>query len=527
MSLYLGGKLVAGATNTDGSSVRNLGEIVQSTVPVVDAGLHLLDGSLINGNGIYSNFVQEITKLYTANPNAPYFAHGESITTYNYGSVGNVINDNGVISNFLYSLNFAMVSVPNNPTTSMELVIKFKQSTLASGDFVDMNVTGHGLLFRINDTAGNIRAWGGNSGGWNVLNNYATNVVADPNIWTYIKLTWSGTEYTFYQSSDGINWIEKSKVTTASAKLPIDFNGYMCLGGSLRETRSFPNGSIDLNECYLNIDGNRAWTGTTVTQRSAEEVWEESIMKYGMCDQFVYTPATENTPAMVRLPKYGNQLYSTLDSTIPVTGNGMALGCSNGAYDCGLEYISGGYILACQEDYGRYPQPSRVYTGKPTYGVLGVTQDPRFSGLISNLDKIGTSSNCFYYIVVATSIKTDVEIDIGEITVDLDQKVDKNELMEVQCVIESYQDGYSWYRIWSDGWCEQGSLTDAVTGKKNIVLHKPYKNSTYSIRLDGVRYPSATDVGHSSITDVTEFGFAIYDWYGYGTYWSTGGYLRV
>ena len=40
------------------SSSRNIGEVVQSTLPLVDAGLHLLDGSLIRGNGVYSDFVR-------------------------------------------------------------------------------------------------------------------------------------------------------------------------------------------------------------------------------------------------------------------------------------------------------------------------------------------------------------------------------------------------------------------------------------------------------------------------------------
>lgn len=52
---------------------RNVGEIVTSTIPLTDAGLHLLDGALIDGSGIYSAFVDYITGLYTENLNANYF----------------------------------------------------------------------------------------------------------------------------------------------------------------------------------------------------------------------------------------------------------------------------------------------------------------------------------------------------------------------------------------------------------------------------------------------------------------------
>ena len=43
-------------------------------------------------------------------------------------------------------------------------------------------------------------------------------------------------------------------------------------------------------------------------------------------------------------------------------------------------------------------------------------------------------------------------------------------------VVKTYRNGTSWYRIWSDGWCEQGGNTQsAVNGKYTITLLKPYK----------------------------------------------------
>ena len=44
---------------------RNLGEIVTSTIPLTDAGLHLLDGALIQGSGSYSAFVDYIADIYS------------------------------------------------------------------------------------------------------------------------------------------------------------------------------------------------------------------------------------------------------------------------------------------------------------------------------------------------------------------------------------------------------------------------------------------------------------------------------
>ena len=47
---------------------RNVGEIIEAALPLTDAGLHLLDGSLILGGGIYDEFVQYIAGLVSTYP---------------------------------------------------------------------------------------------------------------------------------------------------------------------------------------------------------------------------------------------------------------------------------------------------------------------------------------------------------------------------------------------------------------------------------------------------------------------------
>ena len=84
-----------------GGSSRNIGEIVTSTLPLTDASLHLLDGSLLQGGGIYNAFVSYIKNLYETNSAASYFATEEdwqaSVSTYGvcakyvYNSVDNTV----------------------------------------------------------------------------------------------------------------------------------------------------------------------------------------------------------------------------------------------------------------------------------------------------------------------------------------------------------------------------------------------------------------------------------------------------
>ena len=63
MPLYLGDNLIAGTTEPQ-VPTRNIGTIIQSTIPLSDAGLHLLDGSRLDGSGIYSAFVEYMADLY-------------------------------------------------------------------------------------------------------------------------------------------------------------------------------------------------------------------------------------------------------------------------------------------------------------------------------------------------------------------------------------------------------------------------------------------------------------------------------
>ena len=45
---------------------RNMGELVYSTIPVTDAGLHLADGELLDGTGIYADFYDYMVGVYNA-----------------------------------------------------------------------------------------------------------------------------------------------------------------------------------------------------------------------------------------------------------------------------------------------------------------------------------------------------------------------------------------------------------------------------------------------------------------------------
>lgn len=87
MSIYLGDTILSGVA-TPIEPTRNVGQIIQSTLPITDAGLHLLDGSSVLGGGSYDAFVEFIGDLYTAGTSPECFcteAEWQTSVT-NYGS---------------------------------------------------------------------------------------------------------------------------------------------------------------------------------------------------------------------------------------------------------------------------------------------------------------------------------------------------------------------------------------------------------------------------------------------------------
>ena len=89
----------------------------------------------------------------------------------------------------------------------------------------------------------------------------------------------------------------------------------------------------------------------------------------------------------------------------------------------------------------------------------------------------------------------DINIDIDKIVTDLNGKADVD-LANVNnakgVLLESYVNGTSWYRVYSDGWCEQGGIattsnTTIVNSYKNtIIFLKPFKDANYTFTATGV-----------------------------------------
>lgn len=231
-----------------------------------------------------------------------------------------------------------------------------------------------------------------------------------------------------------------------------------------------------------------------------ESEWQTAVTTCGVCGKFVYD-SVNNT---VRLPKYSNKIYTQdISSSAPVVGNGMTLGLTNGVDNFGPQTTT--YNLARLYGFTGYYGTNIGASGVSGYSPsaeasVGVVSDPTKSGLIAQLSDITTSLEGYYYIVVATSTKTDIQVDIDEVVTDLNGKADVDlsnttpsisfatamNTAGIRTVVESYVNGASWYRVYSDGWCEQGGQFTASSNDYTLTFLEPFRDVNYNILVSSL-----------------------------------------
>ena len=135
--------------------------------------------------------------------------------------------------------------------------------------------------------------------------------------------------------------------------------------------------------------------------------------------------------------------------------------------------------------YGKYLS---VSTDVSTHTKATVTEAS--SVLTADLSEATDPISGYYYVVVANAKKTVVEVNIDNISSDLINKVDKGSLVNCHVVVDTYTNlstGY-WYRLYSDGWIEQGGQVPSSSFSSGIcTVDMPlgYGNSNYIVEVSG------------------------------------------
>lgn len=243
----------------------NLSEIIISSTPLDNNKLHAVNGALLSKSE-YNEFVSYIANYYNSSPSTP-VPFIQPILSAN-GTLGG--DDFAVYANTEFSDgNYPIWKAFNGDTTT-------------------------GWATNRNPVPSNVI----------IYNPQALNV-------TLITITNRGnnenvTGGAIYASNDNSNWTKLTDFTNSNTY------EYGVWAIDLSSNNGFYN--YYKIECTSFTSGNAGFNNVAITASflglkdfTSEEVWQKEIEETGTCDKFVYDD-TNNT---VRLPKYGNQLYTT------------------------------------------------------------------------------------------------------------------------------------------------------------------------------------------------------------------------
>lgn len=307
----------------------------------------------------------------------------------NVDIAGSLINNNGVLSGFSES-NYALVpDIPSN-IESLEIVFKY---TTTDDVTTRQSVYGQNI---VNETTPQLTIGNGNGLSQNLLSlgadNWGTGIytletpVANT---TYTaKTTWDNVSKThkFFLAVNNGDFVEQGSVSQETVywveqlKIGLDINIYPWLG------------SIDLNGCYININGSRWWSGMS------------NGVKYSTEDYTDYDYVINTTDETFRLP-----VKTKTPSGKAVVGNGISLGITNGTQNFAIGLSSSNTVYDDANSYGK-PVGSAISTTTNTNKVtLGITTDSEKSGLELS------DGDLYLYYYVGETVQNANLIDAGRI----------------------------------------------------------------------------------------------------------------
>lgn len=259
---------------------------------------------------------------------------------------------------------------------------------------------------------------------------------------------------------------------------------------------------IGTYEAFCNKVVEKVQAGTW--KACTEEEFNLEVSETGQCGKFVVSND------YVRIPKLGNSLCSgVIDGTIAVVGNGMTLGLTNGNSYAGTGGNGNLGLVAYGELYGNGNDVTPP-SGTQIVGTLGVTTDPTKSGVEAKINSV----EVFYYMVISTEGQTaSVEVDINKVYEDLNIKANtslSNVASNIDYVVESYNEGSNWYRVYKSGWVEQGGRTTAISSA-TVTLLKPMIDANYTAYAQVIGTNTAnlgTKVDVSSATQIVVYNQA-------------------
>ena len=242
------------------------------------------------------------------------------------------------------------------------------------------------------------------------------------------------------------------------------------------------------------------WTNYIITKKLDTCTYAEyqtELTMTGSCYKWAVDTANEK----FRIPFIPDKVLTDIDDTVGVKGNGTAIGLINGNEGVGYGLCSwtpnNNLTLAIKSQlYGTAvgTTNSTLPGTSASMGSIGLTTDSINSGIVADTTNAKTYQTIRHFVVVANGSINQSQMDWSAWASGLQGKANTDlSNCTRPYVIETSDKSLmpSWYRVWSDGWCEQGGRvtgTSAVT----VTMLKKYRDTNYSVNINGIENGTST-----------------------------------
>jgi hypothetical protein len=386
--------------------------------------------------------------------------------------------------------------------------------------------------------------------------NYLTGEETTPNVQFYgfYGTGYAGSEFTLYATSTTpvigqIYELVSGKMVLTSYKIAEVGTNYIRLYSGYYASESNEIIVTATRDETLDVTKDLT-TYTNLLNTCSYTEYETEIATYGQCSKFAVdvdneafrVPLIKDTETVVtNNVDYANgiTLTATPIETVPFTApfDGVFISSYYTPNQNGYAYINGlktaiyhadadgttvtdNYIIPLSKDDVLYWEKSFTFKSGAFYPYKEKTKEKLKSFVVVANGQ--TNQSLMDWSAWASSLQGKANADLSNCT---------SPIVSAPYIVETSDKSIlpSWYRVWSNGWCEQGSyLETSSTGTVTINLLKDLVNTNYSIQLTESHTATITDARTVNKTNKTTSSFQIFR----GTtaipiYWETKGYIAT
>ena len=445
-----------------------------------------------NAKAVYPDAYDELLREYN-NP--------DRLATFNrdaFEVVGSpTITDDGVASGFSNS-DYLINNLPALGSRPFKIITKVNTGNAGTYRYIcKLGTTDYRSVFLISNENQLVFWTVVNDGNNTDITPQYHNIPANTDL--FVKVEWDGNYYWVSISYDGETWLDSTKRASTYPLVTYNQSG-IYIGHNGAKEGSYDSGSIDLKQFSITVDGVKVFSGAKSKVKLSTEQYTDYDFVLNTADETFRLPllnGSENLPSQ----KFDNLALTSSDSIYIAPANGryyLKMNASTGQFINMHRINASGDDIIISHDVS--VNNLDVFTEIEVRKGDKVRITHNTSGNVLAFKFIYAQGNGSLYFYVGETVQNANLIDAGRIGEQLVNKQDK-------CIhiIDTYINGTSGYRIWSDGYCEQWG---ASVNASNVTFLKKFINTDWNF-VGGVGH-TATNYGYDTIKSKTVSGFTFF-----------------